>query len=566
MKRKLSFAALFIAASLFQATAQTPTDPNEGSVLEYDGTNQIYRFKWWGRTGSTYFIQHSENLMEPWQWVPVVEPGNDSIKEWGFTTTEAKFFARLKYWTGTTTGNPEEGDFDGDGISNLAEVQQGSDPTDYFNNALPTIQIFAGNNQRVSPNTFTPEPLVVNVSQSGLPLNNAPVSFSVQGGFPGLSSTSSSQSRSSTLSVRTDANGNAQVYLLLPLAFASSLSVEATAGGAVPVSFTATTPAIPTDGLRLWLTSDSGIQVDSNGRVAAWVDQSDLGNDAEAGSESAKPALAIDDINGQPAVVMEGDDYITFPRMTDIRTVFVVLKYDASFPSHQFLLGDSGSFDYHDNGEEIFWSPPSGAAPNVVNGVTRLNGNVVNPLVEKKPTTWSLISLDQAGPTSASNFSSDRLQYGFFKGKIAALIVYNRNLTGDERRLVEGYLGAAFLPGILNSNPDLDTDGDGLTDAEEAALGTSPTLADTNGDGLWDGTSVRVGMDPLAGDSDADGIANAAEVLAGTNPLASDSDGDGVGDGTDAYPLDPLRADGLVAVPGDVTAPEITLSEPDVLP
>ena len=42
-----------------------------------------------------------------------------------------------------------------------------------------------------------------------------------------------------------------------------------------------------------------------------------------------------------------------------------------------------------------------------------------------------------------------------------------------------------------------DTDGDGLTDAREAALGTSPLLADTDGDGLSDGDEVvRFGFDP----------------------------------------------------------------------
>lgn len=127
MKRILSFAALFVAASFFQAAGQTPTDPNEGSILEYDGTNQIYRFKWWGRAGSTYFIQHSDNLMEAWQWVPIVEPGNDSIKEWGFTTTGDKFFVRLKYWT-SPTSDPEGDDFDQDGVSNLLEVQLGNNP------------------------------------------------------------------------------------------------------------------------------------------------------------------------------------------------------------------------------------------------------------------------------------------------------------------------------------------------------------------------------------------------------------------------------------------------------
>lgn len=127
MKRILSCAALFLAASFSQVAAQTPTDANEGSRLEYDSTNQIYRFKWWGHAGSTYFIQHSDNLMEPWQWLPVVVSGDDSIKEWGFTTTGNKFFARLKYWTGATT-DPEGDDFDQDGVPNLYEVQHGTNP------------------------------------------------------------------------------------------------------------------------------------------------------------------------------------------------------------------------------------------------------------------------------------------------------------------------------------------------------------------------------------------------------------------------------------------------------
>ncbi len=125
MKTLVAIFAIF-QVLILGAFAQTPDEVNEGTKLEYDSVNSIWRFKWWGRSGRTYFIQHTDDL-QTWSWVPIVEPGNDSIKEWGFTTTSDKFFWRLQYWTGPTT-DPEGDDFDGDGISNLAEVQQGLSP------------------------------------------------------------------------------------------------------------------------------------------------------------------------------------------------------------------------------------------------------------------------------------------------------------------------------------------------------------------------------------------------------------------------------------------------------
>lgn len=100
---------------------------NEESKLEWDETNEIWRFQWWGKAGRTYFLQHSENLLEPWQWVPMIESGDDSVKEWGFTTTGDKFFARLQY-TDAETPDAAADDFDLDGVSNFDELQQGSDP------------------------------------------------------------------------------------------------------------------------------------------------------------------------------------------------------------------------------------------------------------------------------------------------------------------------------------------------------------------------------------------------------------------------------------------------------
>jgi hypothetical protein len=136
-----SLLVLLICAAVtskVQVLAQTASDLNEGSILEHDSENGIFRFKWFGKSGRTYFIQHSEDLMQPWLYVPIIESGDESVKEWGFTSTGDRFFLRLKYSDIPTT-DPAGADFDGDGLSNLAEVQAGADPldTDSDDDGLP---------------------------------------------------------------------------------------------------------------------------------------------------------------------------------------------------------------------------------------------------------------------------------------------------------------------------------------------------------------------------------------------------------------------------------------------
>jgi hypothetical protein len=129
---RISYLVLLLLTALLApfAPAQTPEDLNEGTKLEWDSANSIWRFKWWGRQGRTYFIQHSENLLDPWQWVPVIESGNESVREWGFTTTGDKFFLRLKY-SDLPTNDPWNADFDGDKVSNYSELWNGTDPLKY---------------------------------------------------------------------------------------------------------------------------------------------------------------------------------------------------------------------------------------------------------------------------------------------------------------------------------------------------------------------------------------------------------------------------------------------------
>lgn len=151
MNRKASFIGALVAVlfPIGPLVAQTPNDHNEGSRLSYDSTNEIWRFKWWGRAGKSYFIQHSEDLMS-WQYLPLLETGGDGVLEWGFTSTGDKLFLRLKIYddpfgtdsdgdgmsdayevlNGLDPNNPNDaaGDIDGDGRSNLTEYLMGSDP------------------------------------------------------------------------------------------------------------------------------------------------------------------------------------------------------------------------------------------------------------------------------------------------------------------------------------------------------------------------------------------------------------------------------------------------------
>jgi len=91
-----------------------------------------------------------------------------------------------------------------------------------------------------------------------------------------------------------------------------------------------------------------------------------------------------------------------------------------------------------------------------------------------------------------------------------------------------------------------DTDGDGLTNSEEAQLGTDPLNPDTDGDGLGDGEEVKTyATNPLAPDTDSDGLGDGDEVHnRRTDPLNPDTDADKLMDGDEiTRNTDPLNPD-----------------------
>lgn len=119
----------------------------------------------------------------------------------------------------------------------------------------------------------------------------------------------------------------------------------------------------------------------------------------------------------------------------------------------------------------------------------------------------------------------------------------------------------------------VDSDGDGLPDVVEIALGTDPHNPDTSGDGIPDGWKVWYGLDPLDPndayeDANGDGLTNFQKYEYGLNPYSFDSDNDLFWDyieiarGTDAaspssYPKSGVRHD--VNHDGVVNAADVQL-------
>jgi hypothetical protein len=99
----------------------------------------------------------------------------------------------------------------------------------------------------------------------------------------------------------------------------------------------------------------------------------------------------------------------------------------------------------------------------------------------------------------------------YFHGLIDEVTIYDRALTGTE-------ISAIYTAGGAGKCK-VDSDGDGLTDLQEAFLGTDPHNPDTDGDGLSDGDEVFVyRTNPKMQDTNEDGVIDQAFRVFLTRP------------------------------------------------
>lgn len=112
--------------------------------------------------------------------------------------------------------------------------------------------------------------------------------------------------------------------------------------------------------------------------------------------------------------------------------------------------------------------------------------------------------------------------------------------------------------GIIDGEDDMD--GEGLTNREELDMGTDPLKSDTDGDNLTDYEEVHdYGTNPLLEDTDGDGLTDYDDVILGFSPLLADTDGNGIIDSqeklyqTKAKTLQDAKNDGVTEVSVSLT-------------
>lgn len=168
-----------------------------------------------------------------------------------------------------------------------------------------------------------------------------------------------------------------------------------------------------------------------------------------------------------------------------------------------------------------------------------------NPAISAEVAAIARAGGTQAIETDPSNLEAtlNALNYGSLQRALTVkrFFAFNRNVRVRAGKML------------------LDSDGDGIPDDDETALGLDPANPDTDADGLMDGVELKMGLDAKTPnviencnptlDSDGDRLDDCEERLLGTDSCVGDTDGDGIPDlvealsGTNALLPEDLKDD-----------------------
>jgi hypothetical protein len=268
---------------------------------------------------------------------------------------------------------------------------------------------------------------------------------------------------------------------------------------------TATTIPPPggVSGLALWLDASQLTGLSDGATLNTWNEMSGLGNHATR--TTGAPTYETNELNGQPIVrfpVGNGASF-TFPRLTNIRTVFWVMKQQNP-NENKFLLGDATDYHFHRGTvtPSKIWHPTY-TSSRIKEGTTSLNGLAVNGTTTNLPVGWNLLSVITTDVVNASTLSADRTHGRSWEGDIAEVLVYNRALSAVESEQVGGYLTAkysmttAYGPPVISTYSPADNATGVAVGADLVATFGEPIAKGTGNitiSNLTDGTATNIAV------------------------------------------------------------------------
>jgi hypothetical protein len=103
----------------------------------------------------------------------------------------------------------------------------------------------------------------------------------------------------------------------------------------------------------------------------------------------------------------------------------------------------------------------------------------------------------------------------------------------------------AYLDSKMPGQAPVDSDNDGVSDADDAFPNDASETADTDNDGVGDNSDAFPNDNSETADADNDGVGDNSDAFPNDASETVDADNDGVGDNADAFPNDPNETEDL---------------------
>lgn len=161
---------------------------------------------------------------------------------------------------------------------------------------------------------------------------------------------------------------------------------------------------------------------------------------ATQAADERRPRLERDVVSRLPHVAFDGrDDFLEFPRISEIRTAFAVLREQVGTQhDDRPWLGDTVYADFARGDDGLVYSARLAWA---AVGVNWLDGAPFDPTVTRLPQRWVVLATRPRLPVHANTLSFDRSVAGrVWCGDVGEVLLYDRALNDAEVGLVHAYL------------------------------------------------------------------------------------------------------------------------------